>query len=113
VSVSNWRISEIIKAGLILVGAFGVMWLFMIRPHTFNWKPAGETRGSVRTLMSNSKVLGKPVINAVIDLESGGLTIVAVPIKSDTRAGDKIILRVYIDTENEKRKQYEYVSETP
>ena len=112
-SLSIWRPVEIIKAGLILSSAVAVMWTFMIRPHTFNWQPAGETHGTVRTLMSNSKVIGKPVINAVVDLESGGQTIITVPIKSDIRSGDKLILRVYVDSGNDKRKQYEYIRELP
>jgi len=110
--ISNWRPIEIVKGGLILSGAFFAMWLFMIRPHMFEWQPAGEINGTVRTLMSNSKVIGKPIINAVIDLENGGQTLVAVPIKSDIRAGDTLILRVYVDAENENRRQYEYISET-
>ncbi len=111
--LSHWRPVEILKVGLILIGAIAVMWLFMIRPHTFDWQPAGEVNGTVRTLMSNSKVIGRPVINAVIDLENGGQTILAVPIKSDVRAGDRLVLRVYADAENNKRKQYEYLSEVP
>ena len=72
-------ISDIVKGGVILSGAALVMWAVFIRPHSYSWQAAGQTQGTVKTLMSNSKVIGKPVINAVVTLENGRQTIVAVP----------------------------------
>lgn len=107
------QISDMIKGGLILSGAAIVMWVFMIKPHTYDWRPAGETQGTVKTLLSNSKVIGKPVINAVVTLDNGGQTLVSVPIKSDVRQGDDVILLVQEDADKPSRKRYEFFKEVP
>ncbi|MEP3891608.1 MAG: hypothetical protein ABJN69_14200 [Hellea sp.] len=107
------QLSDMIKGGLILSAAAAVMWVFMIKPHTYAWQPAGEVQGSVKTLMSNSKVIGQPVINAIVTLESGGQTIVAVPLKSDVRQGDTVILRVQEDADKPSRRRYEFLKEAP
>jgi len=51
------RVSGIIKGGVILAGASFVMWLIFIKPHSYDWQAAGQTQGTVETLMSNSKVI--------------------------------------------------------
>lgn len=63
--------------------------------------------------MSNSKVIGKPVINAVVILDNGRQTVVAVPLNSDIRNGDEIILLVQEDADKPSRKRYAYSSEAP
>lgn len=107
------QLGDMIKGGLILSGAALVMWVFMIKPHTYDWQPAGQTQGTVKTLMSNSKVIGQPVINAVVTLENGHQTIVAVPIKSDVRQGDTVILLAQEDAKKPARKRYEFFKEAP
>ena len=107
------QISDIIKGGMILAGASFVMWLIFIKPNTYDWQAAGQTQGTVKTLMSNSKVIGKPVINAVVTLENGRQTVVAVPLKSDVRKGDKVVLLVQQDADNNARKRYEFFKEAP
>lgn len=107
------QISDIIKGGLILSGAALVMWTIFIKPHSYEWQAAGEVQGTVKTLMSNSKVIGQPVINAVVTLENGRQTIIAVPLKSDVRQGDDIILLVQEDAKKPNRKRYEFLKETP
>jgi len=107
------NLSDIIKGGLIMSGAALVMWVFFIRPHSYEWQSAGQAKGTVKTLMSNSKVIGRPVINAVITLENGRQTIVAVPLKSDVRKGDDIILLVQEDTKKPDRRRYKFLKEIP
>ena len=67
----------------------------------------------LKLLMSNSKVIGKPVINAVVTLENGRQTVVAVPLKSDVRKGDNVVLLVQQDADNNARKRYEFFKEAP
>lgn len=107
------QISEIIKSGIILSGAALVMWAIFIRPHSYSWQAAGQVEGKVKTLMSNSKVIGQPVINAVVTLENGRQTIVAVPLKSDIRKGDDIITLVQEDADKPSRRRYEFFKEAP
>ena len=107
------QISDIIKGGVILSGAALVMWAIFIRPHSFSWQAAGQTQGTVKTLMSNSKVIGQPVINAVVTLESGRQTIVSVPLRSDIRKGDEIVLLVQEDADRPSRRRYEFFKEMP
>jgi len=107
------NISDMIKGAVILTGASLVMWAIFIRPHSYSWQAAGQTQATVKTLMSNSKVIGQPVINAVVTLENGRQTIVAVPIKSDIRKGDDIILLVQEDAEKPSRRRYEFFKEMP
>jgi len=105
------QVSDIIKGGVILAGASFAMWLIFIKPHSYDWQAAGQTQGTVKTLMSNSKVIGKPVINAVVTLENGRQTIIAVPLKSDVRKGDNVVLLVEQDAANSSRKRYNYFKE--
>ena len=102
------RIREYYTAGIIILGGLLVVWLFMIRPHTHEWTPTGEASGQVKTLLSNSNVIGSPVIKAVVTLESGGQTIISVPIKSNVRAGDRVVLNEMTDQNNSNRKRYYY-----
>jgi hypothetical protein len=83
-----------------------VIWFLMIRPHSFDWQPTGEVTAEIKTLMSNSTVIGAPEIKAVVVLESGKQTIISVPIRSNIRAGDPVILREQTDQNNDKRKRY-------
>jgi len=105
------QINDIIKGVIILSGAAIVMWAIFIRPHSYSWQAAGQAQGTVKTLMSNSKVIGQPVINAVVTLENGRQTIVAVPLKSDIRKGDKITLLVQEDADKPSRRRYEFFKE--
>ena len=89
------------------------MWTVFIRPHSYSWQAAGQIRGTVKTLMSNSKVIGQPVINAVVTLENGRQTIVAVPLKSDIRKGDDVLLLVQEDENKPSRRRYEFFKEMP
>jgi len=107
------QLSDLIKGGVILSGAALVMWAIFIRPHSYSWQPAGQIQGTVKTLMSNSKVIGQPVINAVVSLDNGRQTIVAVPLKSDIRKGDDIILLVQEDADKLTRRRYEFFKEAP
>lgn len=101
-----------IKIGVILIGAIAVMWALMIYPHSGEWEAAGETQGTVKTLMSNSKVLGAPQINAVVTFDNGRETVIAIPLRSDVRAGDRMTLAVDADAKKPSRKRYRYLSET-
>lgn len=105
------QLSDIVKGAVILFGAALVMWIFFIRPHSYDWQAAGQVEGQVKTLMSNSKVIGQPVINAVVILESGRQTIIAVPLESDVRQGDTVILRVQEDVKNSARRRYNFLKE--
>ena len=105
------QLSDIIKGSLILSGAVFVMWMIFVKPHSYDWQVAGQTEGTVKTLMSNSKVIGKPVINAVITLKNGRQIIVAVPLKSDVRQGDAVILSVQQDADKPSRKRYTFFKE--
>lgn len=105
------QLSDIAKGAVILFGAALVMWIFFIRPHSYDWQAAGQVEGQVKTLMSNSKVIGQPVINAVVILESGRQTIIAVPLESDVRQGDTVILRVQEDVKNSARRRYNFLKE--
>lgn len=105
------QLSDIVKGAVILFGAALVMWIFFIRPHSYDWQAAGQVKGQVKTLMSNSKVIGQPVINAVVILESGRQTIIAVPLESDVRQGDTVILRVQEDVKNSARRRYNFLKE--
>ncbi|WP_026942147.1 hypothetical protein [Hellea balneolensis] len=104
-------LSDIIKGAVILFGAALVIWMFFIRPHSYDWQAAGQVEGQVKTLMSNSKVIGRPVINAVVTLENGHQTIIAVPLKSDVRQGDMVLLRVQEDAESSARRRYKFYKE--
>ncbi len=100
--------AEWFKAGLILTASVAVMWALMVQPHSYTWQAQGETTGEVRTLLSNSNVLGSPQIKAVIDLSDGRNTIITVPMRSDVRAGDRIELTTFTATENPKKTRYQY-----
>lgn len=100
--------SEIIKAGFILLAAAVVMWAIMIRPHSFAWQAAGQTTASVKSLMSNSTVIGSPQIRAVVTLDSGQNVLIDVPIDSNVRAGDLVNLVVQVDADKQSRKRYLY-----
>lgn len=104
------KIREIMTGGIILGGAVAVIWAFMIRPYTYDWQPAGETTGTVKTLMSNSNVLGGAYIQAVVTLENGQQTIVRIPMEGDIRAGRDIVLSVQQDADNQKRQRYDFKS---
>lgn len=106
------KIREIFTGGVILTGAIIVIWAFMIRPYTHEWQDAGEVRGTVKTLMSNSNVIGGAYINAVIALDDGQQTIVRIPMDGDIRAGRKIVLSVQKDADNPKRQRYDYKAVT-
>ena len=103
-------LSEKLKAMAIISGALAVSWMFFIRPHTFDWEFSKYDEGTVRTLMSNSNVLN-PEINAVVELSNGRQVLMSVPIKSDDRRGDVIILSVESDVDNSQRRRYRYYSE--
>jgi len=105
------QIGDLIKGGVILSGAAFVMWMFFIKPYSYDWQAAGQIQGQVKTLMSNSKVIGQPVINDVVTLENGRQTVVAVPLKSDVRQGDTVILRVQEDANKTSRKRYQFFKE--
>ena len=96
------------KGGAILVAASAVMWTFMIRPYSFDWRPTGEALGEVKTLMSNSNVIGAAHINAIITLDGGQQTVVQVPLRSNVRAGSAVVLEVQTDADNLNRKRYQY-----
>jgi len=104
---------DLIKGGVILSAASIVMWTVFVKPHSYEWQAAGKVNGKVKTLMSNSKVIGKPVINAVVLLESGHQTIIAVPLKSDIRKGDNVILAVQEDMNKPARRRYQFFKEVP
>jgi hypothetical protein len=108
-----WQKKDILKAGTILIGAALVMWGIFIRPHSYDWQAAGQTQAMVKTLMSNSKVIGQPVINAVVILEGGQEAIVSVPLNSDIRKGDDIILSVQKDADRPSRRRYQLLREIP
>lgn len=100
--------SEIFKAGVILFGAALFMWVAMIRPHSFAWEAAGQTSGTVKSLMSNSTVIGSPQIRAVVTLEGGQQILLDVPTQSNVRAGDTISVFILADAEKPSRKRYRY-----
>jgi len=102
------KFREIMTVGVILTGAVAVIWAFMIRPYTYDWQPAGETTGTVKTLMSNSNVIGGAYINAAITLESGQQTIVRIPMEGNIRAGRDIVLSVQQDAGNPNRQRYDF-----
>ena len=99
---------EELTAVTIICGALFLMWAFMMRPYTFEWTPAGETTGTIKTLMSNSNVIGVAYIQAVVTLDNGRQTIIRVPLDEDIRAGSSIVLSVDTDANNEQRKRYSY-----
>lgn len=98
------------KVAIILFGAVAVIWIFMIRPYTYDWQAARQTTGTVKTLMSNSNVIGGAYINALITLEGGASTIVRVPLDEDIRAGYNVVLNVLEDADNPARRSYEYAT---
>lgn len=99
---------EIIKAGLILMIASLLMWAVMIRPHSYAWEAAGETSGTVKSLMSNATVIGPPQIRAVVTLEDGQQILLDVPTQSNVRAGDSINVYVQADADKPSRRRYSY-----
>lgn len=101
---------DMAKIATILLGAVAVIWFFMIRPYTYEWQPAGQTTGTVKTLMSNSNVIGGAYINAVIIVEGGASAIVRVPLDQDIRAGYAVVLNVLEDADNPARRSYEYAA---
>ena len=103
-------LSEKLKAAMIISGALAVSWGVFIRPHTFDWEFSNYDEGRVRTLMSNSNVLS-PEINAIVETSNGQQVLVSVPIQSDVRKGDVIILSVESDAQNNQRRRYRYHSE--
>lgn len=107
------QLGDIIKGGVILTIASLAMWAIFIKPHSYDWQSAGQIEGDVKTLLSNSKVIGQPVINAVVTFDTGGQTVVAVPLKSDVRQGDRVILAVQEDADKPARRRYQFVKETP
>jgi len=107
------QFSDLFKGGVILAGASLLMWASFVKPHNYDWQAAGQIEGDVKTLLSNSKVIGKPVINAVVTFDTGGQTVVAVPLKSDVRQGDRIILAVQQDADKPARRRYQFVKEVP
>lgn len=82
----------------------------MIRPYTFDWQPAGQTQATVKTLMSNSNVIGAAYINAVVVLEDERQVIVRVPLDADIRAGRTVSLSVEADAGNDARRRYAFRS---
>jgi len=107
------QFSDLFKGSVILAGASLVMWAIFVKPHSYDWQAAGQIEGDVKTLLSNSKVIGKPIINAVVTFDTGGQTVVAVPIKSDVRRGDRVILAVQQDANKPERRRYQFVQEVP
>ena len=107
------QLSDMLKGGIILIAASFVMWGVFVKPHSYDWQPAGQIEGDVKTLLSNSKVIGQPVINAVVTFDTGGQTVVAVPLKSDVRQGDRVILAVQEDADKPARRRYQFIKETP
>ena len=106
-------LGDMIKGGVILTIASLAMWAIFIKPHSYDWQAAGHIEGDVKTLLSNSKVIGQPVINAVITFDAGSQTIVAVPLKSDVRQGDRVVLAVQEDADKPQRRRYQFVKEVP
>ena len=106
------KIREIMTGAVILAGAVAVIWAFMIRPYTYDWQAAGEVNGTVKTLMSNSNVLGGAYIQAVVTLENGQQTIVRIPMEGNIRAGRDIVLSVQQDADNPKRQRYDFKGTT-
>lgn len=104
----SFSLIDVAKGAIILMGAVAVIWVFMIRPYTYDWRAAGQTTGTVRTLMSNSNVIGGAYINAVITLEGGSSVIVRVPLDEDIRAGYNVVLNVLEEADNPARRSYEY-----
>ena len=107
------QLGDMIKGGVILTIASLAMWVIFIKPHSYDWQAAGHIEGDVKTLLSNSKVIGQPVINAVVTFDAGGQTIVAVPLKSDVRQGDRVVLAVQEDADKPQRRRYQFVKEVP
>ena len=107
------QLGDMIKGGVILTIASLAMWAIFIKPHSYDWQAAGHIEGDVKTLLSNSKVIGLPVINAAVTFDAGGQTIVAVPLKSDVRQGDRVVLAVQEDADKPQRRRYQFVKEVP
>ena len=107
------QLGDMIKGGVILTIASLAMWAIFIKPHSYDWQAAGHIEGDVKTLLSNSKVIGQPVINAVVTFDAGGQTILAVPLKSDVRQGDRVVLAVQEDADKPQRRRYQFVKEVP
>lgn len=102
------NVREIIAALAILTVSTLVIWVLMIRPYSGDWVKGAEVGATVKTLMSNSNIIGGAYINAVVVMENGQQTIVEVPLKSNIRAVDDLILSVFYDQQNEKRRRYQF-----
>ena len=103
-----WKVRDILTTAVILAGSVFVIWALMIRPYQGDWGDGGEVTARVKTLMSNSNVIGGAYINAVVILETGAQTIVQVPLKSNIRADSVVVLSVHVDTEKPHRKRYSF-----
>lgn len=102
---------EWVKVAGFLAAIALFFWVTTIRPASVEWETVGETRGEVKSLMSNSNIAGPAFINAVVKLEDGSQTILRVPLRSDVRAGDIVRLETRAAKENPSRKQYKFLAE--
>lgn len=95
---------------VLIVFSLWVLWFLHVRPHTYDWRPAGEAIGEVTIVKLNSSKARRSEVTTYVKLESGETIHVKVPVVQNIRAGRKIRVLVNEDADNPKRKRYIYIS---
>ncbi len=92
-----------------LIAAFAVMYVWMIRPANYDWVDAGETTAVIDTILPNKKVIGPTHIKALVTLESGRKVLVALPADPNIQQGSELRLAVKQDSVKTEVKSYSFI----
>lgn len=93
----------------ILLAAFAVMYVWLIRPANYDWVDAGETSAVIETILPNKKVIGPTHIKALVKLESGRKVLVALPADPNIQLGSELRLAVKQDSVKTEVKSYSFI----
>jgi len=93
----------------VLLGAFAVIWVWMIQPNNYDWVKAGETTATIETILANKKVIGPTYIRALVTLESGQKILVSLPANPNISQGTEVRLAVKQDRVKTDKKAYSFI----
>jgi len=94
----------------ILLAAFAVIWVWMVKPNNYDWVDAGETTAVIDTILPNKKVIGPTYIKALVTLDNGQKILVSLPPNPNIKLGSEVRLAVKTDSIKTDKKAYSFVS---
>lgn len=93
----------------VLMAAFAVIYVWMIKPADYDWVDAGETTAVVETILPNKKVIGPTYIKALVTVESGRKVLVSLPADPNIQLGSELQLAVKQDSVKTEVKNYSFI----